>query len=108
MELGDPTREAMLTVLRTSRLMPLDSASGEHGVLVAGRHPAVVIFGRGFLRVHPWKLDRNEGVRSSARFRSLAAGPDGIVCIGDKVCVCAFWRHVTSLFGRADLMRGFV
>jgi hypothetical protein len=34
--------------------------------------------------VHPWKLDRNEGVRSSARFRSQAAGGDGIVCIADK------------------------
>jgi hypothetical protein len=84
MELGDPSREATLMVLRTSRLMPLDNASGVQGILVAARQPAVVVFGRGFVRVHPWKLDRNEGVRSSARFRSVAAGGDGIVCIGDK------------------------
>jgi hypothetical protein len=84
MELGDPTREATLTVLRTARLMPLDNASGVQGILVAARQPAVVVFSRGFVRVHPWKLDRNEGVRSSARFRSAAAGGDGIVCIGDK------------------------
>lgn len=84
MELGDPTREATLAVLRTSRLMPLDNASGVQGILVAARQPALVVFTRGFVRVHPWKLERNEGVRSSARFRSHAAGRDGIVCIADK------------------------
>ena len=82
MELGDPTREATLTVLRSSRLMPLDGVGGVQGVLVAARQPAVVVFGRGFFRVHPWKLDRNEGVRSAARFRSQSAGVDAIVCIG--------------------------
>jgi cleavage and polyadenylation specificity factor subunit 1 len=82
-ELGDPTREASLTVLRTARLIPLENVNGERGILVAGRHPAVVVFGRGFVRVHPWKLELNEGVRSAARFCSGAASND-IVCIGDK------------------------
>jgi len=104
MDLGDPTREATLGVLRTSRLMPLDNASGVQGILVAARQPALVVFTRGFVRVHPWKLDRNEGVRCSARFRSHAAGRDGIVCIADKgrdrarsmLKICSIPRDVTA------------
>ena len=83
LERGDPTREASLQELRTSRLMPLGGVGGLHGILVAARSPCVVIFSRGAVRVTAWKLDRNEGVRSSTRYCSTQC-PDGIVCIADR------------------------
>lgn len=63
-------RESSLQALRTTRLMPLRGAGGLEGVLVAARQPCLVLLCNGYVRLHPWKLDRGEGVRSSARFHS--------------------------------------
>ncbi len=53
------------------------------GVLVAGRNPYCIMFARGHMRIHPLKLDRGEGVRSSARFQNDQCS-DGLVFIADK------------------------
>ena len=83
MELGDHTRRAALGAVRHTRLMELGGTRGLEGVMVAAKLPHIIIFGRGDIRVHPLRLDRSEGVRSSARFTNPQCD-DGLVMIADK------------------------